>query len=89
MEALKRAEAGQVLLFKDRAEPSPGRLVCNRMVPNDLQVNFGHCGRSGVAVREAASGQASAIRTRATRNVTAHCGRMRTLDPLGPLRSLW
>lgn len=35
---------GQILLFGDPPEPSLGRLVRNRMPPNDLQVNLGHCG---------------------------------------------
>jgi hypothetical protein len=40
---------------------------------------------SGVAVREAASGCFSAIRTSATANVGFHCEQMRTLDPIATL----
>ena len=37
-----RTRPGLVLPISDPAEPSPGRLHRNRMLPNDLQVNFGH-----------------------------------------------
>lgn len=45
-----RTWPGQILVLSDPPEPSLGRLVRNRMLPNDLQVYLGLSGRSACLI---------------------------------------
>ena len=64
-----------------RRKPAVGTAALLRNLTDGLRAEFGHCRRSGVAIREAASGCTPVIRTSTTANVGSHFQRMRTYDP--------
>ena len=64
-----------------RRKLAVGTAALLRNLTDGLRAEFGHCRRSGVAIREAASGCTPVIRTSTTANVGSHFQRMRTYDP--------